>query len=174
MLKMLEADKAQIWVETVLYIGIGLAILALLLTVVGPLVAKQKDSIIIEQSMRMLDSLDSRILEVRKVAGTVLYDEIYLSRGELRINADTDTIEWFLADSHFMYSELNQTVSSGRIKALTEKRGDVYSVSLVLDYSQSINITCGEKEKINLQKGTFTLWMENLGNIPPEIDFSIK
>ena len=55
--------KAQIWIETVLYTLIGLALIGIVLTIVTPKINEQKDRSVIEQSIEALNNFDSKITE---------------------------------------------------------------------------------------------------------------
>ena len=56
--------RGQVWIETVIYILIGLSLIALVLTFVMPKVNEQRDRLIIEQTIASLGFLDDKINEV--------------------------------------------------------------------------------------------------------------
>ena len=57
-------SKGQIWLETVIYILIGLAIIGLVLEFVTPKINEKRDRIVVEQSVAALNIFDSKIKEV--------------------------------------------------------------------------------------------------------------
>jgi len=133
--------KAQIWIETVIYTLIGLAIIGIVLGIIKPAIEERKDSISIAQSIDLLNVIDSKINEIKYVPGNAREMEIKISRGKLIVDSQGDKVQILIEDSKTPYSEEGIEVSVGSIGALTEKKGSKYSVSLTLDYKQKLNIT---------------------------------
>ena len=59
-MRMIRKD-GQVWVETVIYTLIGLAIIALVLTAALPKINAKKDEMMIEQSIEALGNIDSKV-----------------------------------------------------------------------------------------------------------------
>ena len=59
-------SKAQIWVETVIYTLIALAIMGLLLALIKPTIEEKKDKAVIEQSKLILDDINKKIMIMAK------------------------------------------------------------------------------------------------------------
>lgn len=114
--------KAQVWVESVLYTLIGLAVIGLLLAVTRPKIAQTQDQFMIQQTIRALNEFDNKILEIKQATGNRRIIQFQLSKGELTINSADDSIEWKLPGSSYMYSEPGSIAWVNNIKALTEKK----------------------------------------------------
>jgi len=172
--------KSQVWIETVLYTLIGLAVIGLLLAATRPKINSTKDEFIIQQTIKALNELDSKISEIKQAAGNSRIIEFQLSRGELTIS--NNSITWKLQDSSYKLSEENVPVKIGDISALTQKNGDNYIITIFLDYSGVNSFTIDGKEKeITLQpaKIPYNLLIKNTGNISSSsgkliIDFSVS
>ena len=54
-------ERGQVWIETVLYTMIGLVLIGLVLGFVNPKIEESKDNLIIEQTLTLLNDLDSKI-----------------------------------------------------------------------------------------------------------------
>ena len=142
---MLKRKNSQIWVETVVYILIGLAIIGLLLSIIKPEIEKRKDKLLIEKSLEMLDFLKNKIEDIIYYGpGNSRTIEITIKKGLLNINGEEDKIE-FSMESSYLYSEINKSITQGGINIKTSKKGNHYVVSLVLNYSD-VNITWDNKD----------------------------
>jgi|SRR3989338_2138912 len=141
--------KAQIWVETVIYTLIGLAIIGLLLSIVTPAIKKRQDKILIETSMEMLSSIESIIEEVKyRGAGNSRPIEFRIRKGKLEFDSINDKIN-FSIETNYKYSEPEEVIKKGKLNILTDKKTEkVYDVFLSLDYSSSLNLSWNEKEDI--------------------------
>jgi len=142
--------KSQIWIETVIYTLIGLAILGILLSFVKPALDEKKDRILIEQTENLLNSIHSQVEEIKFYGpGNSRDIELKIKKGKLIISPEEDKIE-FSIETKYLYSEPGKEVESGKIKILTTKISKNYEVSLKLDYSQDYDLTWQKagKEKI--------------------------
>jgi len=147
---MFKKNSGQIWVETVIYTLIGLAIIGVLLSLVKPAIEEKKDQVLLEQSLNILNSIDSEIEDVGYYGvGNSRTLEIKIRKGELNIDSKEDSIK-FVMESRYMYSEPEQVVEIGRVEALTKKKGEIYDVYLILNYSNSINLTWNGKETMKV------------------------
>lgn len=173
--------KAVVWVSTVIYTLIGLSVIALLLAVVRPKIAEMKDSFVISQTISALNEFDAIITEIRQAVGNTREYDLRLSEGEFKIHCSESVIpgkgriqyiRWYLPDSNHMFSEATQPGEepivipvAGRIKAYTEKRGNVFAVTLTLDYSELDLTFNGKDDDKTLQpaKTHYSLWLENVG-----------
>lgn len=155
--------QAAIWVSTVLYILISLAIIGIVIAAVTPRINAAKDRATIEQSIIMLDSIDSTIQKVNQVQGTKLKAEFKMSRGLLTINPLTDTIKWQLNNSAYKYSEPDVTINISAIQLKTTKASQgSWNVELMLNYSNKIDIQFGVKT-LQPAEVPYKLWIENVG-----------
>jgi type II secretory pathway pseudopilin PulG len=162
----MENKKAQVWVESVLYTLIGLAIIGLLLAVTRPAIQKTQDEFVIQQTVKAMHELDNKMIEIKQATGNRRVVEFQLSRGDLTIDANDNKIKWALKGSGYMYSEPGYEVGVGNIKVLTEKNADRYNIYLTMDYSKSSEITIdghGGYRTLQPAKTPYSLILENYG-----------
>src|SRR3989338_6599307 len=109
--------RGQVWVETVIYILIGLGLIALVLAFVVPKINQEKDRIAVEQTISSLNLLDDKINEViENGVGNKRIVEFSISRGELFIKADSeneqeDKIEFVISGLTKPYSEVGKKIN---------------------------------------------------------------
>jgi len=135
--------KSQIWVETMIYLLIGLAIITLVLAFALPKINQMKDKTIVDQSINMMNSLDAKIVEVQeRGVGNVRNIDLNLNNGKVVIDYKESTITYNLDESSYKYSEPNLPVMIDRMQVLTTPLTEkVYRVSIMLNYSSSANLT---------------------------------
>jgi len=79
---------AQVWIETVLYTLIGLALIGLALGFIIPKVNEARDKSLVEQSISSLSTLDEKINEViQRGPGNRRTADFSMKKGELYIPA---------------------------------------------------------------------------------------
>ena len=103
---------SQIWVETVTYTLIGLAIIGILLAATKPKIDKLKDKMIIEQTIDSMNKIDSKIYEVQRAPGNKRVLNVKISKGRFIIDAAEDKLKWVLK-SKYQYSEEGTPISLG-------------------------------------------------------------
>lgn len=162
-------NKAQVWVETVIYTLIGLVLIGIVLAVATPAIQKQKDKSTIERTIDAMNELDRNILGV-KGAGVANTREMSFSigKGTLIVNSSNDKIFFQIDESSYPYSETGKSVDipGTNQEVLTQKRGKKYLITLTLDYSRKIDITFNSKDetKILTQASTpYVIIVENNG-----------
>ena len=128
--------RGQVWVETVIYTLIGLAIIGLVLAVALPKINEKKDEIVIEQAISALGEIDNKIYEVQRASGNRRVVDLEIGSGKVIVDMKKDTIVWIL-DSSFPYSEENVPVPLGKIN-VTTTIGNPWRVELKLWYSMDI------------------------------------
>ena len=161
--------KAQIWIESVLYTLVGLGIIAVLLVVTRPQIAKTQDEFVIQQTIRALHELDNKIIEIKQATGNRRIIDFQLSKGELEINGNEDRIRWTIIGSNYMYSEPGYETSVSNIKVLTEKNADKYDIMLTLDYSDTNELTIDRQagsKTLQPAKTPYRIVLENFGPDP--------
>jgi archaellum component FlaG (FlaF/FlaG flagellin family) len=144
--------KSQVWVETVVYTLIGLSIIGVVLGIVKPAIEEKRDSISIKQSVELLNHIDEKINEV-KYTGTGNSRQIILKigKGKLSIDSENDSITMLIDNSRSKFSEIGVITNlGGNLKALTLQKGKLYSVNLMMNYSQKMNITYNGKENAQI------------------------
>ena len=137
--------RGQVWIETVIYTLIGLAIIGIVLSLVKPAIDAKKDQIILGKSLEMLNTIDEQIEDIRYYgAGNSRTIEISIRKGLLDFNSLEDKVV-FSMNSKYMFSEIGENVSRGKITALTIKKTNTYDIILSLNYRNSINLTWQDK-----------------------------
>jgi len=130
--------RGQVWVETVIYTLIGLAIIGLVLAAALPKINETKDKVAIEQSIEGLGLIDDKITEVvNKGVGNRRVVDLEIKKGVLTIDPINDAIRWTL-DSDYAYSQPGTTVSLGRLNVTTKEGGSPLEVVLELNYGFDI------------------------------------
>lgn len=158
--------RGQIWIETVIYVLIGLSVIAIIIGIMTPKLKQMTDRSIIEQSLSYMVDLHEKILATQTSPGNVRIVEIVLKKGELVISSNDDKISFVLPSTNLEYSDPGIEIQQGGITILTQNTSSGYNVSLILDYSNTLNITYDnrEEEKIFTQSSTaHRIQIENKG-----------
>jgi len=134
--------RGQIWVETVIYTLIGLSLIGIVIALVMPKIGEFKDKATIEQTIEVLNLIDSKVNEVLSAPGNVRYIKLKMRRGELIINGASDEIIYELVGIDTKYSETNVPIEIGSVNILTNETGSNYRVTLSLNFS-NYNLTYG-------------------------------
>ena len=160
--------KGQVWVETVIYVLIGLSIIGLVLAFVSPRIAEQKDRIIIDQTIVSLREFDSKINEViesgqdnRRII------EFGMKAGELYFDAVNNKIVFVLNGLEKPYSESGIKVPVGRIIVESNEGKKTSTVNLTLIYS-NIDLTFQGTQnikKFNPSAVPYSFSIENKGTV---------
>lgn len=133
---MKKEDRGQVWVETVIYVLIGLSLIALVLAFVMPKINEKKDIIIVEQSIDSLNVFDDKINTVIETGqGNRRIIDFNMKKGELFFNTQDNKIVFVIEDLSKPYSELDKEINAGRIKIKTTKAGKTNKVELTLKYN---------------------------------------
>ena len=115
--------KAQIWVETVIYTLIALSLIGATLAFVKPKIQEMQDKAIIEQSIEIMDYIDSTVFQiVRGGAGNTRTMDISLKKGELQIDSINDQILFIIDNSRYEYSQEGKKTNIGNVDILTESK----------------------------------------------------
>ena len=126
----------QIWVETVIYTLIGLAIIGLVLAVALPKINEKKDEVAIEQAIAALGHIDDKIYEVQRASGNKRTVNLDIGKGYVLVDMGNNTISWVI-DSSFQYSEEDVGVPIGKI-TVTTTSGSPWKVELKLGYTMDL------------------------------------
>jgi len=176
-------QKGDVWVSTILYTLIGLAIIGSLIAVIQPRISESENKRIADQTVQSLNVLDDTILRARESTGTRLEYKLNLDKGNLIIDGVNESIYW-QADLSSPQSQENMTInlSEGRMQALTVKSGALWNIKFTLNYkAYGINITVNEKDDIKTLTPSsmpYSIWITNRGiqgteNRTQQIDFSV-
>jgi len=169
---MLAKRKGQVWIETVLYTLIGLALIGLALAIITPKINETKDRLLVERTIDSLGILDGKINEVaEKVPGNKReIKEFNINKGKMIINGSGDEIKFIFKDLTKPYSEPGIKINKGRVEILSEEK----TVYLTLKYDE-INITYNggdELKEFSASSTPYKFTVENLG-MPPTADKNV-
>lgn len=134
--------KGQVWIETVLYTLVGLAIIGVMLSFIKPAIDEKRDQLVINQGKDIIEGINDQVGEiVYWGVGNSRQLEISLRKGQLLIDGVNDRLVYTLEDSRHKYSEPGVNVSIGNVESVTtEIAKKRYDVVLTIDY-KNINIT---------------------------------
>jgi len=167
--------KGQIWVETVIYTLVALAIIGLVLTFVKPEINKVRDKAIIEQSLGVVKDIDAIILEITQGgAGNKRGIEIGIKKGILKIDGENDKIS-FEIDSEYTYSEPGQNVLYGDTIVRTEKTGKNNKIIITNNYAGIYDLTYkgeNQTEPLNKASTPYQMFITNKGGSVIDLEIS--
>jgi len=130
--------RGQVWVETVIYTLIAFTLMGLVLAFVVPKIEETQDRGIIEQSIQVLQDIDSLIRNLGG-PGNQRTPEIGISKGTLTINGVEDKI-FFELESRYQYSQPGENITIGKITANTKAQGKINIITLTLNYTGTYNL----------------------------------
>jgi len=172
-------NKAQIWIETVIYTLIAFVLIAAVLAFVKPKIDELQDKAIIEQSISMLKDVDSTVRDVvQGGSGNKRKLEIGINKGNFQIDGESNLL-LFEIESNFIYSEIGKEIYDGNIIIKTKELGDKGIVTLKRVY-EDYNITFNNKEAIKTigkAATSYNLFVSNKGrneNDTWQVDFELN
>jgi len=160
--------KGDVWVSTVLYTLIGLAIMGSMLAILQPKISEMRDKFVFEQTVQSMSALDDTITNVREATGMRLNYIIRLDKGNLVIDGANEKISW-QAQSRYQFSEQDKqiNITGGKIQAFTISSGGLWDTTLTMNYAASkIDIKInGANEARTLTPATnpYSIWITNKG-----------
>ena len=159
------AKRGQVWIETVIYTLIGLAVIGLLLAVARPKIEELKDKLVVEQSIDAMGVIDDKIYGVQLAPGNQRTVDLKIGKGKLVIDSEGDRIYWVI-DSKYEATEPGLNVSMGALIVRTEVASP-WRISLELNYG--VNITYNGKDEgvkeLTAASVPYTIYIRNLGNV---------
>jgi len=161
---MRKSKKAQVWIETVIYTLIAFVMIGTVLSFVKPKIEEIQDKAIIEQTIGMLEQINTQILSIKGVSGNKRLLDLEVKKGNLIIDGESDLIIFEIESKH-VYSEPGEDVNVGALMAHTEKKGKFNLVTITSDYNE-YNITYRERDvikTINRATTPYKLSIENKG-----------
>ena len=168
-----KKNSGQVWVETVVYTLIALLMIGLVLTFAKPKIEELQDKAIIEQSVNMLEDIDSIIQDIKIAPGNKREVGLGLKKGELSIDGQNDKLV-FSIDSKHTYSEPGEEYEYGHILVYTEEVGKINKVNLTRDYSETYNIQWEERDELKLISKSSTNYRIFVSNIGEDESGKIK
>jgi len=165
---MIYLRNGQIWIETVLYTLIGIALIGLVLAIATPAINGARDRIVVEQTIETLNDWDSKINEL---LGTVsgnsrTISALTMRKGELYVNPSNDSIVIMVKDLHSPYSELGIPIEIGKIQLISLQDGNSDFVRLTLDYKNLSDLTYAggdELKKFVASPTPYSFLIRNMG-----------
>jgi hypothetical protein len=170
--------KGQVWIETVLYTLIGLALIGVALGFIMPKINEARDKALVEQAIGSLNEVDSKVNEViERGTGNIRQTEFLMKKGEFYVNSKTDEIVFVLTGLSAPYSEPEPgvEVTSGRVKITSEVGQKTSIVTLKVSYNVNITYNLREEDKkFNAAATAYKLSIENKGPLNGKIWVNIE
>lgn len=129
--------NAQVWIETVLYTLIGLALIGMVLAFIMPKINETKDRLAVDQTTEALNDLASKM---DSIPGNIRQMDFTMRRGEMTVDSPNNKILFVFNDITKPLSEIGQEIPQGKIIMLTEKGQKYYKVSLILDLNKTVDL----------------------------------
>lgn len=172
----LRFNRGQIWIETVVYTLIGLALIGIVLAILTPKIKDFRDRAVIEQSIDSLNVLDSKINELLDAPGNKRKIELTIDKGKFIVNSLNDSVYFVIDQSSTRYSEPNVSLQIGRINITTEELNEKYKVTLEVNYRY--NITFEGTDSIENKEFTpvslpYKFFVENRGIVNSRVQIDV-
>lgn len=167
--------KGQIWVETIIYTLIAFVMIGLVLFFAGPQIGKAQDRAIIEQSVTIMQDIDSIISSIG-VPGNKRLIELEIEKGTFKIDSENDRLI-FEIESEYVYSQPDENISQGVITVNTDQKGDLSIILLSLEYAGVYNLSYEFKDELKtLGKSStpYKLFISNRGGETTNINFELS
>ena len=160
--------RGQVWIETVIYTLIALIIIGLVLAFAKPKIQEIQDKIVLEQSLEILQEIDSIILDIQEVPGNKRILEIGIKKGNLEIDGVNNKII-FEMESRYVFTEPGANVAIGKIIAKTEPRGELNSITFTRVYGDyEISFGEGYSKIFTSAPNPYRLAISNKGKVSEE------
>jgi type II secretory pathway pseudopilin PulG len=159
----------QVWIETVLYTLIGLALIGMVLAFTLPKITKTQERILVEQSLSSIKLLDQIINSViENGPDNVRIYEINFKEGNLFIDSQKDIIYFQIDEMKDYYSQPDVTIDDGNVKILSFGKKGSSSIKIALNYTRYADITFDGKnveQRITKSSTPYKLIIRNLGSL---------
>jgi len=165
-LKIITMEKrGQVWIETVLYTLIGLALIGLALGFIMPKINQARDSALVDQAVNSMNAFDEKINEViERGPGNVRETEFSIKKGELYINSSADEIVLVIDGLSKPVSQPGVDIQRGRITQTSVVEQKANSVYLRMNYTANITYANGdETRKFTAASLPYDFFIENKG-----------
>jgi hypothetical protein len=158
-------SKGDVWIAAVLYIGIGIAVLVLVLSAGIPLLNKIRDENTVTQTRDVMIALDSNIRTViGEGAGSQRIFSMEISRGQFNVNSDNNIITWEMETEAEVVEGL---VHIGNLELSQQETSQVgtYLARLTVSYGNIADIESGE----SVFSGRSDLIIRNVDSTPGQL-----
>lgn len=140
--------RGQVWIETVLYTLIGLALIGIALGFIMPKINAARDKILVEQTINSLGAFDDKVSEaIQEGKGNVRQVEFSMKKGELYIDGTTDEIKFVLTGLTSPYSQPGVEIAIGRINVTSSVGQKTSSVNLSVHYNADLTYNGKDEQK---------------------------
>lgn len=161
----MENNKAQIWIEVVIYTLIGLTILGIAVGIAKPKIDALSDKVVIQQSIDSLNIIDGKINEVQQSPGNKRKIELKISKGKLAINPEQDRLSWEI-ESRYQYSESGKEIPiiGTGLKILTEGESSPWKITIISQYANT-DLTYNQENAIkefSQAPNPYVIFIENI------------
>ncbi|MBS3089458.1 hypothetical protein J4461_01085 [Candidatus Pacearchaeota archaeon] len=164
---MIKQKNGQIWIETVLYTLIGLALIGAVMSFAYPKINETREKILIEQTIASLHAFDEVVRNVaERGPGNVRSFDMTLKKGSFIADGKSDKVSITINGLTKPYSEPGVEISNGPVTIKTEEGNQFFNVILILNYGSNINITHEERDDsltISPSPTIYRLLVENRG-----------
>ena len=169
--------RAQIWIETVTYTLIGLAIIGAVMAVMVPRINEASDKAVIGQVIDSLNLINNQMSEVTLSVGAQREIAINVKKGEYVIDSVNEQIYYVLDGTSVLYSQPGEEIKNGDIIIKTEQGliGSKYKITLKLNYP-SLNITYhdrDEEKRLTNAPTAYRLLIQNKGTASKQINLEL-
>ena len=164
-MKFVIKNKGQIWVETVIYTLIGLALIGLVLAILTPKIKEFRDRTVIEETLSLLNVFDSKINDVLDAPGNKRKVEMTIDKGIFSIDSQKDALFFVLDGAHVKYSEPGVSLDIGRVNVTTDIEGENYKITLETHYVHNITFdgSDDETQEFTAVSLPYKIFIENKG-----------
>jgi type II secretory pathway pseudopilin PulG len=159
-----RSKRGQVWVETVIYTLIGMAVIGLVLAGALPKINQKRDEMAIENSIQAMTVIDEKIYEVAQAVQNRRVVNLEIKKGSFFVNPAQDTISWRIPSS-FAYSEVGQSVPFGSMNITTTEDGGSYEVELEFSYNLNFVYENDDfrEEQFDAAPTPYRIVFENMG-----------
>jgi len=185
--KNIGVKKSQVWVETAIYVLIGLTLIAIILSIANPQIQKIREKGVVDQTKSALVELNRVIFDVGNVVGNVRIVDFKIAKGKIEINPKSNKISFIFDNTLFKLSEPNDpnevdpiVIKEGDLSITTTKYGKRFNLLLELDYNNSLNLTfdlSDELKTLHAAGVPYKIKIENVGDVgldsKAHLDFSL-
>lgn len=138
------SKKGDIWISAVLYMALGIIVIALILAASLPLIDRLKDRNTVTETKKLLLAMDETIKIVSKEGPGSQRElsPLTINKGQLFIDEKNDTIMWKLKTSAQLL-EPGITIKEGVLSMMLTPTPvkDEFLMTIGLSYQHDVNIT---------------------------------
>ena len=137
----MKNERAQVWIETVIYTLIAFVMIGAVLAFVKPKIQEAQDKAIIQQSISVMEEMNNVITDVAiSGEGNKRKVPLTIKKGSIEIDGSAEKVI-FEMESKYAYSQIGVDINSGNVMIRTEKKAaKLYIVTLTLNYFEKYNL----------------------------------